>query len=670
MIDGVEATIITLVEGEALMDRDFILNIHFDSIEKNFAIIDNDFDGYAVLTSFNPKFPIVKKEFPRNIKIVVDCSGSMGGDSIKQARKALAEIIKLLRPQDYFNIIKFGSNYEMLFKRQVMASETNLTKAKQFVRNLDADMGGTEMEKALSAAIKCPSPRNISKEIFLITDGEVWEGKNIVDRLINSEHRVFTVGVGSAVSEAFVKSLAEKTSGACELVSPKEEMAEKIVRHCKRIFLPRAEKVTVSCQNSTFRMIPQDIDPVYDGDTVIVFSRSKEKQSGPISINYMLEDGQTFSQTTDIQDLATETSVPAYVNYPGTIARLAAHEELTFENNKEKIVDIGVKYQLINEFTNFIVIDIRTEDLKAKDLPALRKVPQMLAAGWGGLGTVMESIVLDDLAKPSAVQEKLHIFDSLEYRSEMREPAYRYEADQLIEFIHSFSQRKNEHFMKFLKDLDRTRDQEQRAFWDSVNKEKRYIVDSIFEELSELKSTKSVESIKKYMDKEYDKYMDFIREMMLDGYHRYIEFIKELVENEIKEHENFIKDFINKETEKYKIILEKISHKKHFECHRFIEKLIYHLNKPELSSLTIDKLELFELDSTIIRDLKSLINEKNNEEDVVIAFLYALLEMPLEPSIPRQTTRIIQKKYKDSSQDKNLYENVRKIFKTHSIDTG
>ena len=47
--------------------------------------------------------------------------------------------------------------------------------------------------------------------------------------------------------------------------------------------------------------------------------------------------------------------------------RLAAHEELKSEADKEKIADVAVKYQLINEYTNFIVIDVRAEDKKAKD---------------------------------------------------------------------------------------------------------------------------------------------------------------------------------------------------------------------------------------------------------------------------------------------------------------
>ena len=55
----------------------------------------------------------------------------------------------------------------------------------------------------------------------------------------------------------------------------------------------------------------------------------------------------------------------------------------------------AVRYQLISRHTNFLVVDARTDEQQAKDLPSLRKVPQILAAGWGGTGSlVRESSVL------------------------------------------------------------------------------------------------------------------------------------------------------------------------------------------------------------------------------------------------------------------------------------
>lgn len=69
-------------------------------------------------------------------------------------------------------------------------------------------MGGTEIGQAVAAAVKNPGSGKISKELLLITDGEVWEWEKVTSLAAKSGFRFFTVGVGSSVSEAFVQSLA------------------------------------------------------------------------------------------------------------------------------------------------------------------------------------------------------------------------------------------------------------------------------------------------------------------------------------------------------------------------------------------------------------------------------------------------------------------------------
>jgi Ca-activated chloride channel family protein len=46
----------------------------------------------------------------------------------------------------------------------------------------------------------------------------------------------------------------------------------------------------------------------------------------------------------------------------------------------------------MSRFTNYLAIDVKAEDEKAGDLPVLRKTPQMLAAGWGGSGSLMQDL--------------------------------------------------------------------------------------------------------------------------------------------------------------------------------------------------------------------------------------------------------------------------------------
>jgi len=125
----------------------------------------------------------------------------MGGDSIAQARKALYEILELLRPEDTFNVLRFGSSYQMLFPAPVAADSGNLKKAKNLLEVLDADMGGTEIGQAVAAAIKGETPGSVSKEALLITDGEVWDWERVTAMAAKSGFQFFPVGVGSSVEE-------------------------------------------------------------------------------------------------------------------------------------------------------------------------------------------------------------------------------------------------------------------------------------------------------------------------------------------------------------------------------------------------------------------------------------------------------------------------------------
>lgn len=386
-----EKTIVTLAAGQAFMDRDFILNMGSIKKEKNMAVIGNDLDdGYVALASFVPNLPVQKETSSRSIKILVDCSGSMAGDSINQARQAVNDLLSFLKTSDFLNIFTFGNSCRAFFEHQVPANKKNLTHIRRQLRSLDANMGGTEMNNALRTVIIAPGPA-IPQDIFLITDGEVWEEDKIIKTVKESGHRVFTVGVGSAVSEGFLRRIATETDGACELVTPKENMAEKIVRHFKRIFLPQADCKTIKWPITPKSIVPQILPAVFDGDTLHVFAFFDEKPTGNVSIELTLANGQSYTQSVMMKEQVVENPYHDYL--PGTIARIGVQKTLKGEN-KTNAVSQALKYQLISPWTNYIIVSERSEDTKnqGQDLPALRKVPQMMAAGWGGVGKVKSSL--------------------------------------------------------------------------------------------------------------------------------------------------------------------------------------------------------------------------------------------------------------------------------------
>jgi hypothetical protein len=75
------------------------------------------------------------------------------------------------------------------------------------------------------------------------------------------------------------------------------------------------------------------------------------------------------------------------------------------ELDKTAALDVALRYRLVSPWTNWLVIDLRADGEKSLDLPALRKVPQTLAAGWGGAGAIsvnMEMMQIPMFCRKSA----------------------------------------------------------------------------------------------------------------------------------------------------------------------------------------------------------------------------------------------------------------------------
>lgn len=396
---------LSLPEGSAVLDRDVVLVLTKPSDfvpcgisaldhmgEKAYEIedpaqLDVSPGEYAALVSFHPAVRMVGPR--RCVVLVVDCSGSMAGDSIAQAKEALHHILMLLERHDFFNLIVFGSAPDSLFKKPVAASRWNINRAIRFVKRLDANRGGTEIAKALRMAYGFPKVKEFPADILLITDGEVWdEGGSIIKEAQRSKHRIFTVGVGSAVSESFVRDLAEETSGACELVSPNENMASRIVRHFQRINQPDFKSIKIEWPDGLVRQYPSKIENTYLGDTLHAWGWFENPPSGTVRLVMEFEDGQMVSQEIGAWMTQEETK-----DGLDDLPRMAIHSRLV-ELDSDEVLQMAKRYKLVTEQTSYVLVFEREEDQKADGYPELRKISQTLAAGYGGIGTVFDSEIV------------------------------------------------------------------------------------------------------------------------------------------------------------------------------------------------------------------------------------------------------------------------------------
>jgi len=105
-----------------------------------------------------------------------------------------------------------------------------------------------------------------------------------------------------------------------------------------------------------------------------------------------------------------------------TVARVVASTRLKALDPVGGL-EVALRYRLVSPWTNWLVIATRTEEEKAQDMPALRQVPQTMAAGWGGVGSASIQPSFDALDVASSMRNS---FDSMEVPSAMisRSAAY------------------------------------------------------------------------------------------------------------------------------------------------------------------------------------------------------------------------------------------------------
>jgi hypothetical protein len=247
-------------------------------------------------------------------------------------------------------------------------------------------MGGTEIEPALKMAIRLRCPEKIHQDVMLITDGEIWNWEGVVARAAKWKHRFFTVGVGSATSEAFLRKLSECTGGACEFVSPNENMAERIHHHFKRIGTPCSRHNEIAWPSEPIKIFPEVLGNIYNGDTFNVFAWFSEPPIGNVKLKVLLPNGLNQIMTINIEPHAEEN------DQNNDVARMAAEMMLQDVTEEQKGQELAVKYQLASRWTNYLAIVARDNEKKASVLPELYTVDQMLTAGWGGFGSVRDSI--------------------------------------------------------------------------------------------------------------------------------------------------------------------------------------------------------------------------------------------------------------------------------------
>ena len=374
------------LDGAHLPDHDFVLRWALDGDSIRFPVWHAPAESAGTfLATFIPPLPdLSARAIPREFIFVLDRSGSMEGDPIRQAVNAIRACLRSLDPQDTFAILLFDNYCEWLTQAQNVTQSAVETADRQ-LNQVDA-RGGTEILQALSSALSLPADAGRSRMIIFLTDGAVSAEAAVLAhvRAQMGSSRVFTFGVGPAVNRAFLKQLAQIGRGQSEFIGLDEDIEDAILRFQDRIAFPLLTNLSLQAEGGhIWDIYPEELPDLYAGCPLEVVGRYTAKGTQPLTL---VVHGERMGEPFEMRAALTEVSPD-----PLLIPRLWAKARTDDLNEKvelglkpehasrTEIISLAVEYSLLTKYTAFLAVDQESPSVPGRSY--FIKVSQPLPEG-------------------------------------------------------------------------------------------------------------------------------------------------------------------------------------------------------------------------------------------------------------------------------------------------
>ncbi len=386
--EGERSISVALAEKQ-VPDRDFVLKYQTEGINRPAVCIQQAKEfapEYAALLTFCPPEVAAKSTGVGEYLFVLDCSGSMSGGRIEMAKKALETFLKGLPPNSYFNVIQFGTTFSMFFPESVMLNPDEIKCAMKKLKDVKADMGGTEIHDLL----KCIFARSVRpgypRSIFLITDGAVDNSSKVI-ALVRSERkntRVHAFGIGSGASRDLIKGMARAGNGHYEFCAEKEDAGPKINEILAKASRPALSDLNIFWPKDWSVRRTSLASTVYCGDEAFfVYAICDKVSPGTVRVEGINTDsGKPVQMAAEIGKLEGCVSDGAW------IYRIAAKALIDDYNLKEEEeVALATRYSVLSPHTSFVAICRQVEPLTGTIKEV--KVPVPLPASEPSVASVI-----------------------------------------------------------------------------------------------------------------------------------------------------------------------------------------------------------------------------------------------------------------------------------------
>ena len=326
-------------------------------------------DGFFLARIAPPARAEGESVLPKDIAFVIDTSGSMDGEKMEQARRALKFCLSNLNSGDRFSIVPFS--HEALRFRDGLTAATgdNVAKARRFVDGLRAN-GGTNIEEALLAALSDAPDADRGRPylIVFLTDGQPTVGVTAPEEILRNvaskntgRVRLFVFGLGHDVNADLLDLLAEQNRGARDYVEPGEDLELKLSSFHRKVSDPVLADLALSFGGlEVYDIYPPVLSDLFSGGELVVAGRYRGDGARAVEL--------TGVRRGTKERFVYETTFPREKRTHEFLPRLWATRKIGFlldeirlhgENKelKDTIVRLATTHGIVTPYTAYLVTE-------------------------------------------------------------------------------------------------------------------------------------------------------------------------------------------------------------------------------------------------------------------------------------------------------------------------
>ena len=356
---------VTLKNEKVIPNKDFILRYDVTGKRLEDAVIAHRSarGGFFTMILQPPDFPAPEDRTPKEIVFVLDTSGSMSGFPIEKAKEAMKLSLDGLYPEDTFNLITFAGDTRVLFEEPVPATQANIETAQAFL-DQHRGGGGTEMMKAIKAALDPSDSKEHLRVVCFMTDGYVGNENEIIAEIQrHPKARVFSFGIGSSVNRFLLDKMAEAGRGEVEYVALTDDGSRAAKRFYERVRTPMLTDISIDWNGLPVSDVyPSKPGDLFSAKPVVVTGRFAGGRKGSVKLKGNIA-GQPYEREIAV-------TLPDAEPANDSLASLWARQRIDQLSGEalnspkadalnKQITDLGLEFRLMTQFTSFVAVEER-----------------------------------------------------------------------------------------------------------------------------------------------------------------------------------------------------------------------------------------------------------------------------------------------------------------------